>query len=82
MNFYYQNNFDELKLIFSFNNSYLEFHKRKKINKKHYYNILTISKENKKYFESLKSDKDKDKFLLEKLSKEATEKYGFEVVFE
>jgi hypothetical protein len=72
-----------------FNNSYLQFNKRKMIDKKQYYNTLTISKEHKKYFEDLKSKKAKEDYLenefkkaigIEKFIEENSSK--FEIVLE
>ena len=49
-----------------FNNSYLDFSKRKKINGKSTYNVLTISKEHKKEFEELRTKRKKEKYLKDK----------------
>jgi len=68
-----------------FNNSYLDYSKKRMINKKRYFNVLTISKENKSEFEEIKTKRKKEKYLKEKLeewSKQATQKYGFKVTFE
>jgi hypothetical protein len=68
-----------------FNNSHLEYSKMKNIDNKRYYNILTIDKESRKEFEAIKTKRAKKKYLKEKLeqwSKEATKKYGYEIIFE
>ena len=70
-----------------FNDSYFDFSDRKRIDKKQYYNVLTIAKEHKKHFEDLKTKKAKEKFLddemlknIEKIKKENN--YTFEIVVE
>ncbi len=68
-----------------FNNSYLDYSKMKMINKKRYYNILTISKENKSEFEAIKTKRKKEKYLKEQQElyiKDLEKKYNCEIVIE
>lgn len=68
-----------------FNDSYLEFIKKKMIDKKVIYNILTISKENQEEFEKNKTKRKKEKYLKDKQDlyiKTLEKKYNCEIIIE